>query len=56
MDYGLKDKRVLITGAADGMGKSLARVFSSEGAYVIIHDLPMKEEMLKKNCEELGNA
>lgn len=56
MDYGLKNKRVLITGAADGLGKCLAKVFNEEGASVIIHDLPSKEEMLKVNCEQIGNC
>lgn len=56
MDLGLKDKRVLITGATDGMGKALAKVFVEEGAHVIIHGRPAKENILKKNCEELVNA
>ncbi len=56
MDYGLKNKRVLITGAADGLGKCLAKVFSEEGSNVIIHDLPSKEEMLKANCSEINSC
>lgn len=56
MDFGLKDKRVFITGATDGMGKALAKVFVEEGAHVIIHGRPAKEEVLKRNCEEIGNA
>ena len=46
MDYGLKGKRILVTGAADGGGKAIANVLAKEGAWVILHDLPMKEEML----------
>lgn len=55
MDYRLKDKRVLITGSADGCGKAIAKKFNDEGAIVILHDLPMKEELLKKNVKEFGN-
>ncbi len=54
MDYGLKGKRVLVTGAADGCGKAIARQFVAEGAEVIIHDLAFKEDALKSNVEELG--
>ena len=56
MDFGLKGKRVLITGAADGLGKCLAKIFNAEGAHIIMHDLQFKEDMLKKNCSEIGNC
>lgn len=55
MEYGLKEKKVLVTGAADGCGKAIAQVLAGEGAVVIIHDLDIKVDMLKLNAEEIGN-
>jgi 3-oxoacyl-[acyl-carrier protein] reductase len=37
VDTGLGDKRVLVTGAAGGIGSALVRAFSDEGARVAIH-------------------
>lgn len=54
MISGLKDKTVLVTGAADGCGKAIARSFIDEGAYVILHDLKFKEELLAQNVKDLG--
>ncbi len=56
MDYGLSGKVVLVTGAADGCGKAIAKAFVAEGAKVILHDLAFKEEMLKANVTELGDG
>ena len=56
MDYGLKNKVVLVTGAADGCGKAIAKAFVAEGAKVILHDLAFKEDMLKANVLELGDG
>ncbi|HVD74709.1 MAG TPA: SDR family NAD(P)-dependent oxidoreductase, partial [Xanthobacteraceae bacterium] len=36
MDLGLKDRRVLITGGSQGIGKAIARGFLAEGARVVI--------------------
>lgn len=35
----LKDKTVIITGAANGMGEADARLFAAEGAVVVLTDL-----------------
>lgn len=56
MDYGLNGKRALVTGAADGCGKAIALLLAKEGAQVILHDLAMKEELLKANAELCGNG
>ena len=34
---GLKDKKVLVTGATGGIGSSLVRMFANEGAAIGIH-------------------
>src|SRR5438128_1292775 len=39
MDLGLSGNVVLVTGAASGMGKAVARLFGCEGAHVIAADL-----------------
>ena len=35
----LEDKVALITGAASGMGASMARIFAGEGAKVVVADM-----------------
>ena len=39
----LEDKVALITGAASGMGASMARIFAREGAKVVVADV-LEEE------------
>ena len=39
----LEDKVALITGAASGMGASMARIFAREGAKVVIADMLAEE-------------
>ncbi len=56
MDYGLEGKHALVTGAADGCGKAIALLLSQEGVQVTLHDLAMKEDLLKKNVELCGNG
>ncbi len=40
MDFGLRDRVVLITGAGGGAGPTLARAFAAEGAAVALHHRP----------------
>ena len=56
MDLGLNGKSVLITGAVDGFGKALAKVFSKEGAKVIVHGRPARKNDLKSVCSEINNC
>ncbi len=37
---GLKDKRVIITGGASGIGRATAARFYEEGSYIVIVDMP----------------
>ena len=37
-DYGLKDRTVLVTGAAGGIGTALARAFAAQGARLMLLD------------------
>ena len=50
----LKDKVVVLTGAASGIGKATAELFAKEGAIQIISDID--EDNLKKTFESLGEA
>lgn len=56
MDYEMSGKIALVTGAADGCGKAIAQAFVKEGVQVILHDLPMKRDLLDANVKELGNG
>lgn len=53
MDLGLKDKRVIITGASKGIGFAIAKLYSIEGAKVLISsrnekDLKIAKEKIEK--------
>jgi len=50
----LKDKVVVLTGAASGIGKATAELFAKEGAIQIISDID--EIGLKKTFDSLGDA
>jgi 3-oxoacyl-[acyl-carrier protein] reductase len=52
MDLGLKDKRVLVTGASRGMGRDIALAFAAEGCRVTI--VARREKDLKAVLEEMG--
>ena len=50
----LKDKVVVLTGAASGIGKATAELFAREGAIQLISDID--EDGLKETFESLGEA
>ena len=49
---GLKDKSVLITGGASGLGLASTRAFAAAGAYVTIADVQSAEDVGQKLIEE----
>ena len=52
----LKDKVGLITGAAQGLGKEMAKVMIAQGANIVITDInePILEETAKElSCEKI---
>src|SRR5216684_6530282 len=53
-DMRLKDKVAIVTGAASGIGKEIAKTFVREGARVVIADLNQKAA--DATAAELGGA
>lgn len=52
MDFGLKDKTVVVTGGSQGIGYAIAKEFLAEGAYVVISG--RRQEVLSDATESLG--
>ena len=52
MSERLKNKVGLITGAAQGLGKEMAKAMIAQGAKIIITDI--NEDVLKETSEELS--
>ncbi|MFG6460058.1 SDR family oxidoreductase [Roseateles sp. DXS20W] len=50
----LKDKVALVTGATQGIGKAIARLFVAEGAQVILNGLAADERLGVELVQELG--
>ena len=51
----LKNKKVLVTGAAGGIGRSTSCAFAEIGADVALMDIKSKEELLIKYANEISN-
>ena len=56
METGMEGKVVLVTGGAGGIGQSICRAFSSEGARVVVHYNESKEEAISLSKEIGGIA
>lgn len=54
MDTGLKDKVVVVTGGAGGLGKDFCRAFIEEGAAVVLNDLDGAAAL--RSAEELASV
>jgi NAD(P)-dependent dehydrogenase (short-subunit alcohol dehydrogenase family) len=50
-----KDKTVIVTGAANGIGAETARLFHQNGANIVVADLPSSESAAKQLISELSN-
>ncbi|HZZ48329.1 MAG TPA: SDR family oxidoreductase [Pseudonocardia sp.] len=50
----LKDKRALVTGAAQGLGRAVAELFIERGARVVLTDID--GDLLEKTVADLGDA
>ena len=50
----LDGKVAIVTGAASGIGKEIARTFAREGAHVVIADLNLQQAQAA--AEEIGKA
>ncbi len=49
----MKDKVILITGSAQGIGRKIALKFALLGGKIALNDIPSQEENLKKAKEEI---
>ena len=58
MIVGLKDKVVIITGGAHGIGKAYARAFGQAGARVVLADIdpPAADQVAEEISREFGSA
>jgi hypothetical protein len=52
--YEVKDRHVLITGAASGIGKALSECFAKEGAYLFLGAHPSEEDKILAWAESLS--
>ncbi len=54
MDWGIRDSVVVITGAANGIGRTTADVFAAEGAMVVLADVDAA--LAQKSAGEIESA
>jgi 3-oxoacyl-[acyl-carrier protein] reductase len=54
MDLNLRDQVIVITGAASGMGRAIARAASAEGARLVLSDFDA--DRLKTTANEVGGS
>jgi len=56
MDLGLKDKVVIVTGGAAGIGRATAEAFEAEGARVVVWDVTGEPKIDVTNRESVESA
>jgi 3-oxoacyl-[acyl-carrier protein] reductase len=57
MDLGLEGRRVLVTGAGQGVGRGIAVAFGGEGATVVVNDLrPERAEAVVAEVTDAGGT
>ncbi|MCX5695187.1 MAG: SDR family oxidoreductase [Candidatus Omnitrophica bacterium] len=54
MNFGIKDKKVLVTGASKGIGAAIARAFAAEGCRLSL--IARNKDKLKQLFEEIGGT
>ena len=54
MDWGIRDSVVVITGAANGIGRATAGVFAAEGAVVVLADVDA--DLAKQSAHEIEST
>ena len=55
MEFGLKAKVAIVTGAAQGMGRAIALAFAHEGAHVVVNDVnPEGVQDVAHEVEKIG--
>ena len=54
LSYGLKGKNIIVTGAAGGLGSSVAKSFAASGANLLLTDIDLKKKTLNSLSKSLN--